>query len=83
MAVFIRGSSVQTSSMSNNSGLFIGQNIQHGWDSTSVDQQGIGYSMGDFSAIPCFLSMYWGYAQNWQTIWDNDMKGNYSLNQTR
>ena len=75
MSVFIQGRRIQTSSMDANGGIFIGQNIQNGWDSMTPQKVGTGYSMGDFSATPCGISIYGGSAKEHQGIYDDDLKG--------
>ncbi len=76
MSVFIRGQKVSASSSIANGGIFIGQNVQNGWDSTSPEKVSCGYSMGDFSNTPCIVSIYYGSAYDRQSIHDEDIKGN-------
>lgn len=76
MAVIIRGNHLGIAGQMQNSGVFIGQNIQTGWDSISVDKIASGFNMGDFSLNTSVMSYYLGTALNWQSIHDNDFKGN-------
>lgn len=77
MAVFIQGKKVDTSSLSANGGIFIGQNIQDGWDSSTPEKVSCGYLMGDFSSTPCEVSIYIGSAYERQSVHDEDIKGNH------
>lgn len=83
MAVFIRGSSVQTASGSNNNGVFIGQNIQHSWDTFVVEKQAAAYAMGDGCWMPCGFAAYLGRSVVQQSIRDEDVKDNFSSSRTR
>jgi hypothetical protein len=79
MAVFISGQKIKTGSLSANGGIFIGQNIEDGWDSSTPEKVATGYSMGDFSATPCGISIYIGSAYERQSIHDGDIKGNFTI----
>ncbi|MCL6548549.1 MAG: hypothetical protein K6T30_06535 [Alicyclobacillus sp.] len=76
MSVFIRGGAVRTASGSNNIGVFIGQNIQNGWDSISPVKLGGGFSMGDGSAVISACCAYIGSSRLRQPTFDGDWKGN-------
>ena len=78
MAVFIRGGRVNMSSDSANAGVFIGQNVQNGWDSQTPQKVAADYSMGDFSDTPCYLSIYLGIKKDMQSTYDSDVKGNWN-----
>ena len=79
MAVFISGQRINTGSSSANGGIFIGQNIEDGWDSSTMEKVAAGYSMGDFSITPCEISVYIGIAAERQSIYDGDIKGNFNI----
>lgn len=81
--VYISGSRVQTASGSNNSGVFVGQQIQDGWDSLSPMKAATGFSMGDFTWMPCGISIYAGVKQTFQATYDADTKNNGSLSVSR
>jgi len=76
MAVFISGKSVTTSSINNNAGVFIGQQIQDGWDSITPEKTATGYSMGDFTWMPCGISIYAGRKHTFHPTHDEDVKNN-------
>jgi len=76
MSVYVQGQNVQVSSESNNGGIFIGQNIQNGWDSISPYKRSTGASMGDYNTIASGFSGYFGWSYIWQQILDSDIKGN-------
>jgi hypothetical protein len=78
MSVYIRGQSVKVASTSDNSGFFIGQNRQDGWDSISPEKQATGYNMGDASVITTTFSGYFGFQYIHQALHDEDLKGNRS-----
>lgn len=83
MGVFIRGQSVSVSSESANSGVFIGQNRQDGWDSIAPEKRTNGFSMGDASVTTCNFSGYFGWSYIHQTTQDADIKGNQSASTMR
>ncbi len=78
MSVFIQGRQIMSSSLAANGGVFIGQNVQNGWDSSAPQKVTTGYTMGDFCATPSGLSIYIGVAKVHQSIHDEDKKGNHT-----
>lgn len=83
MAVFIRGNQVRIAGQNDNVGVFIGQNVQTGWDSFSPMKVATGFNMGDFSASATGFSYYLGAAMDWQSVHDEDAKGNYDVRAMR
>lgn len=75
MAVMIRGTNLSVHGVSQNGGLFFGQNIQNDWDSTSPVKGATGFNMGDCSAVLGGLAYYGGTAYTWQSVADGDVKG--------
>ena len=83
MAVWIRGKTVDVGSFANNSGIFIGQNVQDGWDSFSPTKLAGGFSMGDFSDVSAGTMIYAGRSVIKQPIYDGDVKGNWNTHRMR
>jgi hypothetical protein len=83
MSVFIRGNIVQNSSFNDDAGVFIGQNVQNGWDSASPLKQTAGFSMGDFTVVANYWSGYYGRAWQREGVYDNDIKDNFNRSKTR
>lgn len=83
MSVIIRGHRVQTSSAHHNAGVFIGQNIQDGWDSIVSEKGSAAYSMGDFTSLPTGVAAYFGWSWLGQPVFDNDVEGNLGKSYVR
>ncbi|MBX5436510.1 MAG: hypothetical protein IRZ33_04755 [Alicyclobacillaceae bacterium] len=74
--VCILGGVMSTASGNHNAGVFLGRNIQNGWDSLSPVKSAGGVSMGDSSTVQAVVSGYLGWSWWRQPTWDEDWKGN-------
>ncbi|MDQ0188698.1 hypothetical protein JI721_13115 [Alicyclobacillus cycloheptanicus] len=78
MAVWIRGGKIQNASMSNNGGVFIGQTIQHSWDSSVMEKEAAAFAMGDGNWTAVGWAACIGQSVVRQSIHDGDVKGNFN-----
>jgi len=78
MSVFIRGKVLKVAAQGPQSGYFIGQNIQNGWDSISPLKTATGFSMGDVAVIGSVYSGFLNLDYVMQAVMDNDFKNNGS-----
>jgi hypothetical protein len=69
---------IQTGSMSDNVGIFSGQNIQNSWDSHTPNMISFGMVMGDYCIANCKFAGLWSRSFSGQATYDNDIKGNES-----
>ncbi|WP_026960855.1 hypothetical protein [Alicyclobacillus herbarius] len=76
MSVWIHGGNVNIASFNNNSGVYIGQNMEDGWDSLSPVKIAAGFSMGDGNWMWAGYSGYWGWCGHHQGLFDMDLKNN-------
>jgi len=67
--------------VSNNAGIFTGQNIQNSWDSHSPSATSFGFLMGDYNRAYCGYTMLYNNSVQGQPTIDNDYKGNCNLQQ--
>lgn len=80
MAVFIGFGGIKIAAISNNAGVWFGQNIQNGWDSHSVTKLANAFAMGDFNFMPSMINLYLDPDIIDSPIFDPDLKGNANLN---
>lgn len=80
MAVIIRGNHIISGSRLNNTGVFIGQNIQDGWDSIVPEKYTTGFLMGDACMANCAFSGYFSWSILGQPTFDTDWKENFNQN---
>ncbi|MCL6516948.1 hypothetical protein [Alicyclobacillus sp.] len=74
MSVFIRGGRVVRSGCSNDTGVFIGQNVQDAWDGASPYKTVCNFSMGDGNRMMSGWAAYWGWHWLGRPLWDGDQK---------
>ncbi|MCL6516731.1 hypothetical protein [Alicyclobacillus sp.] len=72
--VFVQLGGVSSDAVSNNSGVFTGQNIQNAWDSHSPGVSVHGLLMGDSNIATCRSACMWNLSWYGQPIYDMDSK---------
>ena len=76
MAAIVNLGFIQVGSVSNDVGVFSGQNIQSGWDSHSPNVSNLGTLMGALSAEFTFVSVMNTWTAIGQPVVDADIKSN-------
>lgn len=76
--VYVQLNTISSGSMSNNSGVFSGQNIQNSWDSHSPLTASFGTVMGDFTLASCVFSCLYNRSVYGVPVYDQDIKGNHA-----
>jgi hypothetical protein len=69
---------IEVGSLSNNVGVFSGQNIQNSWDSHTPNMVSFGVVMGDYCSANCKFAGLWSRSYSGQAMYDSDVKGNSS-----
>lgn len=74
MAVWVNLGSIKVGGITNDSGIFIGENMQNGWDSHSKGNSGIGEISGDHNWLTVYMALLNDPDIIDSPIFDNDIK---------
>lgn len=74
MSVLVNLGAIKVGALANDCGIFIGENMQMGWDSHGKTNSGVGAIIGDGNALLVFYSLLYDPDVIDVPIFDNDIK---------
>lgn len=74
VSVVVSLGGIKVGSLANDCGIFIGENMQHGWDSHAKGNTGVGMIAGDYNVLAVYLALLNDPDIIDSPIFDNDVK---------